>query len=150
MQVDFAQEGDKTRITLTHDGAAIGPNGRDPQEGWEAALEVLENVLERGDDIRFTRWSSEEYDKLYRASQGELDPVKRAAMFIAMNDMVCKNNVVVPVVYRPRVAAISSKLKAPISSGGASGTGVQMRASRISRATRVDSANSTSPRWKRQ
>ena len=32
-----------------------------------------------------------------------------------MNDLVCKNNVVVPVVYRPRVAAISSKLKAPIS-----------------------------------
>jgi peptide/nickel transport system substrate-binding protein len=62
-----------------------------------------------------TRYSSEEYDKTYRAAQGELDPVKRAALFIAMNDMVCKNNVVVPVVYRPRVAAISSKLRAPIS-----------------------------------
>jgi peptide/nickel transport system substrate-binding protein len=62
-----------------------------------------------------TRWTSDEYDKLYRAAQGELDPVKRAALFIAMNDLVCKNNVVVPVVYRPRVSAISHKLKAPIS-----------------------------------
>jgi peptide/nickel transport system substrate-binding protein len=62
-----------------------------------------------------TRWTSDEYDKLYKAAQGELDPVKRAALFIAMNDLVCKNNVVVPVVYRPRVSAISHKLKAPIS-----------------------------------
>src|SRR5688572_13759262 len=55
VQVDFAQEGDKTRITLSHDGAAVGPNGRDAQAGWEAAFDVLEAVLERGDDIRFTR-----------------------------------------------------------------------------------------------
>lgn len=55
VQVDFAKEGDGTRITLTHDGASVGPNGRDAQEGWDAAFEVLENVLERGDDIRFSR-----------------------------------------------------------------------------------------------
>jgi peptide/nickel transport system substrate-binding protein len=77
---------------------------------WEVATK--ENKWQ-GRNI--TRYSSEEYDKTYRAAQGELDPVKRAALFIAMNDMVCKNNVVVPVVYRPRVAAISSKLRAPIS-----------------------------------
>lgn len=55
VQVDFAQEGDKTRITLSHDGSAVGPDGRDAQAGWEAAFDVLEAVLERGDDIRFTR-----------------------------------------------------------------------------------------------
>ena len=58
-----------------------------------------------------TRWRSEEYDKLYNASVGELDPVKRAAMYVKMNDMVIQNGVVIPVVWRPRVRAISNKLK---------------------------------------
>jgi peptide/nickel transport system substrate-binding protein len=62
-----------------------------------------------------TRWSNAEYDQLHKASDGELDPVKRSAMFIRMNDLVCGDNNVIPVVYRPRVAAIHSKLKADIS-----------------------------------
>ena len=36
-------------------------------------------------------------------SDNELDPVKRAALFIAMNDLVIKNVVVIPVVTRPSV-----------------------------------------------
>jgi peptide/nickel transport system substrate-binding protein len=62
-----------------------------------------------------TRWRSEEYDKTFRAAEGELDPVKRAALFIKMNELAVNNQVVIPVVYRPRVAAISSKLKAHLS-----------------------------------
>jgi len=62
-----------------------------------------------------TRWKSEEYDKAFRAGEGELDPVKRAALFIKMNEMVVGDYAVIPVVYRPRVAAISSKLQAPLS-----------------------------------
>ena len=62
-----------------------------------------------------TRWSNAEYDKLHKDSDGELDPVKRSAMFIRMNDLVCGDNNVIPVVYRPRVAAIHGKLKADIS-----------------------------------
>jgi len=58
-----------------------------------------------------TRWKNEEYDKLYKASEGELDPAKRAALFIKMNDLVIQNGVVIPVVWRPRVRAISNKLK---------------------------------------
>ncbi len=57
-----------------------------------------------------TRWKSEEYDKLYKAAESELDPVKRAALFIKMNEMVIQNVVVIPVVFRPRVAAVSSRL----------------------------------------
>ena len=57
-----------------------------------------------------TRWKSDEYDKLYRAAESELDPVKRAALFIKMNDLVIQNVVVIPVVFRPRVAAVSKRL----------------------------------------
>jgi peptide/nickel transport system substrate-binding protein len=59
-----------------------------------------------------TRWRNEEYDKLYRAAETELDPVKRAALFIKMNDLVIANIVVIPVVFRPRVAAVSNRLRA--------------------------------------
>ena len=62
-----------------------------------------------------TRWTNPEYDKAFEASEAELDPVKRAALFIRMNDLVCGNQTVIPVVYRPRVAAVSSKLQADIS-----------------------------------
>jgi peptide/nickel transport system substrate-binding protein len=60
-----------------------------------------------------TRWHSEEYDKTYRAAEGELDPVKRAALFIRMNDLVCNDHAVIPVVNRPKVEALANKLHAP-------------------------------------
>ena len=62
-----------------------------------------------------TRWHNEEYDKAFRAAQGELDPVKRAALFIKMNDMVVEDVAVIPVVNRRWVAAISTKLRATLS-----------------------------------
>jgi len=58
-----------------------------------------------------TRWKSEEYDKLYRAAESELDPVKRAALFIRMNEMVIQNVVVIPVVFRPRVSAVGNAMR---------------------------------------
>src|SRR5882724_8026469 len=64
-----------------------------------------------------TRWRSEEYDKLFRAAESEMDPVKRAALFIKMNDLVIQNVVVVPVVFRPRVAAISNRMRDVVQSG---------------------------------
>lgn len=62
-----------------------------------------------------TRWRNEEYDTAYRAALGELDPVKRAALFIRMNDLACDNQAVIPVVYRPRVSAVAGKLRARLS-----------------------------------
>jgi peptide/nickel transport system substrate-binding protein len=61
------------------------------------------------------RWHNDEFDKMFRAAQGELDPVKRAALFIAMNDMVVDDAVVIPIINRRWVAAISHKLKAQFS-----------------------------------
>jgi peptide/nickel transport system substrate-binding protein len=62
-----------------------------------------------------TRWRNEEYDKIFRAAQGELDPVKRAALFIKMNDLVVEDVAVIPVVNRRWVAAMSKKLRATLS-----------------------------------
>lgn len=77
---------------------------------WEVATK--ENKWQ-GRNI--TRWQSETYDKLYRAAEGELDPVKRAELFVKMNELVIENVVVIPVVWRGGVAAVSNKLNAPLS-----------------------------------
>jgi len=64
-----------------------------------------------------SRFRNEEYDKIYRASQAELDPVKRAALFIKMNEIVVgeEHGTIIPVVYRPRAHARSKTLRADIS-----------------------------------
>jgi peptide/nickel transport system substrate-binding protein len=61
------------------------------------------------------RWRSDAYDEAFRAAQGELDPVNRAALFIKMNDMVVEDVAVIPVVNRRWVAAMSHKLRATLS-----------------------------------
>ena len=60
-----------------------------------------------------TRWTSDEYDKAFRAAEAELDPIKRTALFIRMNDLVIQARAVIPVVSRPRVRASNLKLKVP-------------------------------------
>jgi peptide/nickel transport system substrate-binding protein len=62
-----------------------------------------------------TRWHDDVYDKAYRAAESELDPVKRAALLIEMNDIVVENRVVIPIVNRRWVAAMSNKLRATLS-----------------------------------
>ena len=60
------------------------------------------------------RWSSPEYDNTFRASENELDPVRRAALFIQMNDMACNAGHVVPVALRAQVTALSKSISAPL------------------------------------
>jgi peptide/nickel transport system substrate-binding protein len=56
------------------------------------------------------RWHSDEYDKNFKAAEGEVDPVKRAALFIKLNDLVCSDHAVIPLILRPRVRGASTKL----------------------------------------
>jgi peptide/nickel transport system substrate-binding protein len=62
-----------------------------------------------------TRWRNDEYDTTFRAAQGELDPVKRAALFIKLNDLIVSSNHIVPVVGRPRVRASLNNLNTVLS-----------------------------------
>ena len=58
-----------------------------------------------------TRWTSAEYDKTYQAAENELDPVKRAALFIKLNDLVVSDNYVIPLISRPRARGAALKLQ---------------------------------------
>ena len=72
---------------------------------WEAAQKA-----DKWSKRNILRWSNAEYDAAHRAAQAELDPVKRAALFIRMNDLIVGSNHVIPVVFRPRPSAAGSKL----------------------------------------
>jgi peptide/nickel transport system substrate-binding protein len=65
--------------------------------------------------LNITRWQNKEYDDIHKAATVELDPVKRAAMLIKLNELAVNNQVVIPVVARPSVVAMNSKLVAAMS-----------------------------------
>jgi peptide/nickel transport system substrate-binding protein len=62
-----------------------------------------------------SRWRSDEYDKVFHAAQNDLDPVRRASLFVKMNDLVITGRHIIPVVGRPRTSTQSSKLKSVLS-----------------------------------
>jgi peptide/nickel transport system substrate-binding protein len=62
-----------------------------------------------------TRWISKEFDETHGAAEAELDPVKRVALLIKCNDIVIKNTVLIPIVYRPGVSGTSNRLRANVS-----------------------------------
>ncbi len=58
-----------------------------------------------------TRWRNDEYDRLWKAAENEMDPAKRAAQFIRMNDMLIQNVVLIPVLWRSGVGAAGARLR---------------------------------------
>jgi peptide/nickel transport system substrate-binding protein len=58
-----------------------------------------------------TRWRHDGYDRLYAAAKHEMDPVKRAALFIQMNDLVIREAVVIPVVWRSLTVVMARTLR---------------------------------------
>ncbi|MCC7150825.1 MAG: peptide ABC transporter substrate-binding protein [Rubrivivax sp.] len=61
------------------------------------------------------RWSNAEYDATFKAAQVELDPAKRAAMFIKLNDLVVADKYIIPLFGRPRPYGIGNKLRPALS-----------------------------------
>ncbi len=77
---------------------------------WQAATK--ENKWQ-GRNV--SRWQSKEYDEIYQQAERELDAVKRAAMYIKLNDLVVGDNYILPVVRRPRTTALKTGLTAHLS-----------------------------------
>jgi peptide/nickel transport system substrate-binding protein len=57
-----------------------------------------------------TRWRNEEFDRLWRLAETEMDPIRRAALFVRMNDIVVGDGVVIPVTRRNILHAAGSHL----------------------------------------
>jgi peptide/nickel transport system substrate-binding protein len=65
--------------------------------------------------VNIVRWRNDDFDAAFRASETELDPVKRAALYIRMNDLACGDGHVIPLLYRPSVTGLANRLVAPMS-----------------------------------
>ena len=76
---------------------------------WEASSKA-----NKWQGLNQARWAHDEYDRLFRASEVELDPAKRAVLLIRMNDLVCSEGHVLPVAVRVEVAALGRTIVAPL------------------------------------
>jgi peptide/nickel transport system substrate-binding protein len=59
----------------------------------------------------YERWVNEEYNELFLQTAAELDPAAQADLFIALNDLVIGDIVVIPLVWRNGVTGVSKRLK---------------------------------------
>jgi len=81
-----------------------------PFTSWEAATKANKwQGMNRG------RWCNKEYDRMYREAEAELDPVKRAALFMGMNDLLIKERAVIPIVQRADMGAFNKEIRATLS-----------------------------------
>ena len=77
---------------------------------WEIA-----NKANKWQGRNVSRWHSKEYDAIWKQAEQELDAVKRASMYIKLNDMVVGDNYILPLLSRARVTALKSGLTAHLS-----------------------------------
>jgi peptide/nickel transport system substrate-binding protein len=84
----------------------------DPQDFMRQFLtEEIAQKSNKWQGRNVTRWHNPKYDGIFHASESELDPVKRAAMFIAMNDMVVDDHAVIPEINRRQVSGVAKNLQ---------------------------------------
>ncbi|BAC46618.1 ABC transporter peptide-binding protein [Bradyrhizobium diazoefficiens USDA 110] len=63
----------------------------------------------------FPRYVNKEYDDTILAAEGEMDPVKRAALYIKANDILIGDTVFIPVQHRLKVEAAANNLVCVVS-----------------------------------
>lgn len=69
----------------------------------------------------FPRWINKDYDATIDAADGEMDPVKRVALYIKANDLLFQDTVFIPAQHRLKVEASANTLR-PVISGWANET----------------------------
>jgi len=90
----------------------VTPGAPDPQThmmqfvSWEVASKA-----NNWSGLNVVRWVNAEYDRLWKQAERELDPLQRAALFIRMNDLLIEDVVVIPIVRRNEVVAVSHSLR---------------------------------------
>ena len=69
----------------------------------------------------FPRWVNKDYDVAIDAAENEVDPVKRAALYIKCNHLMFQDTVFIPAMHRLKVEAAANTLR-PVISGWANET----------------------------
>jgi peptide/nickel transport system substrate-binding protein len=88
----------------------------DPQFFMEQfTTEQIAQKANKWSSRNLARWSNAEYDATFKAAQVELDPAKRAALFIKLNDLVVNDKYIIPLFARPRPYGVGNKLQPVLS-----------------------------------
>jgi peptide/nickel transport system substrate-binding protein len=88
-----------------------GPIQPDPAVFLQVFLSTeLSQKSNKWQGRNITRWQSKEWDTLYAAQAIELDPIKRAGILIRLSEIPIEEFVIIPVVTRPAVAAVTKGL----------------------------------------
>jgi peptide/nickel transport system substrate-binding protein len=93
-----------------------GPSFPDPWQ-WMASF-VSTNAAQKSNNWQgrnITRWSNPEYDKVYAEAGAEMDPIKRTALLIKMNDLAVDGVAIIPELYRMSVSAAAKNLAVNLS-----------------------------------
>ncbi|QQO15580.1 peptide ABC transporter substrate-binding protein [Bradyrhizobium diazoefficiens] len=94
----------------------------DPAQHMRRYLSTLVATKEnKWQGTNFPRWVNKDYDATIEAAESEMDPVKRAALYIKANDLMFQDTVFIPVQHRLKVEAAANNLR-PIISGWANET----------------------------
>ena len=98
----------------------------DPERFMDQYLtREVSNKANKWQGRNIARYRSEEYDKTYAMAEVELDPVKRALLFIKLNDLPVKEGTIIPLISRPRVRGASLKLVTVLSGWDLDFSGLQ-------------------------
>ena len=73
---------------------------------WEVAQKA-----NKWSGANLARWRNDDYDRIWRAAETEMDPGRRAASFIRMNDLVIQNVVVIPIFVRHATFAVANSIR---------------------------------------
>jgi peptide/nickel transport system substrate-binding protein len=91
---------------------SFGPGSRDPQAYLDRFVSwLMAQKANNWSGRNIVRWSNVESDHLWKQAEGELDPVKRAALIIRMNDLLDEDVGLIPVIWRNGVRAMSHQLQ---------------------------------------
>lgn len=113
--VFFSSEPNPDQANLFYADLEIFRDGnRNPDPGsymraWTCGQIAQKSNQWQGANIE--RWCNPEYDALYQQSTVELDPDRRAQLFIQMNDMLVNDVVMIPLALRAEVSGASKTLQ---------------------------------------
>jgi peptide/nickel transport system substrate-binding protein len=85
----------------------------DPQDAMQIyRSEEVAARANRWNGRNSLRYQDPEFDRLHESARTEMDPVKRAALFIALNDRLCGSHHVIPLIARTEVDGVGNTLRA--------------------------------------
>ncbi len=93
-----------------------GPTQPDPQQWMRSYLtEEISQKSNKWQGRNITRWSSKEFDATWTAASTEIDPMKRTALLIKVNDLPVQDIAIIPELFRLGATAAANNLNARLS-----------------------------------